>query len=159
MADVKTPEARSRNMAAIRSRDTPPELVLRKKLWSMGFRYRKNLSTLTGKPDIVLTKYRICIFVDSEFFHGKGFYSGYESRKYPSLREQLLHSDRPDFWLKKIKGNMERDAKTDAELAGLGWKVLRFWSRDVLKKTEQCLKIIEESVEESKSDTARQKVD
>ena len=54
---------------------------------------------------------------------------------------------------------MERDAKTDAELAGLGWKVLRFWSRDVLKKTEQCLKIIEESVEESKSDTARQKVD
>lgn len=54
---------------------------------------------------------------------------------------------------------MERDATTDAELAGLGWKVLRFWSRDVLKKTEQCLKIIEESVEESKSDTARQKVD
>lgn len=146
-------------MSAIRSRDTQPELVLRKKLWSRGFRYRKNLSTLTGKPDIVLTKYRICIFVDSEFFHGKGFFSGYESRKYPSLEEQLLHSDRPDFWLKKIKGNMERDAKVDAELAGLGWKVLRFWSKDVLKKTDQCLQIIEGSIEEFKADTARQKAE
>ena len=157
--DRLTPEQRHKNMSHIRGKNTSIELILRKTLRSNGFGYRIHYDNLPGKPDIVLTKYRICIFVDSEFFHGKGFYSGYESRKYPSLREQLLHSDRPDFWLKKIKGNMERDAKTDAELAGLGWKVLRFWSRDVLKKTEQCLKIIEESVEESKSDTARQKVD
>ena len=70
MADIKSVEARSKNMSAIHSKDTKPEIVLRKALWNKGYRYRITLSTLPGKPDIVLTKYKICIFVDSEFFHG-----------------------------------------------------------------------------------------
>ena len=146
MADTKTAEERSRNMAAIRSTDTRPEIVLRKALWSRGFHYRKNLKSLPGKPDIVLTKYRICIFVDSEFFHGKNFDSGYQSRKYTSLREQIEHSNHPEFWLKKITGNMERDRSVTEKLGNEGWKVIRFWSKDVLRNTESCIAEIEKAV-------------
>lgn len=146
MADVLTKEQRHRNMQNIRSRDTEPELILRKALWHRGYRYRKNWSALPGKPDIVLTRYQICIFIDSEFFHGKDFYGGYRSSKYRSLEEQLAHSTHPEFWLKKVKRNMEHDSEVDALLEGSGWTVLRFWSRDVQKHTEQCLQTIEEAV-------------
>jgi DNA mismatch endonuclease (patch repair protein) len=146
MADVLTKEQRRRNMQRIRAKDTKPEVVLRKELWHKGFRYRKNWKELPGKPDIVLTKYKICIFIDSEFFHGKGFKSGYESNKYSSLEEQLRHSNHSEFWLEKIQKNMERDLKINAELTGNGWKVLRFWSRDVLKNTDQCITTIEETL-------------
>lgn len=128
MADIKSAKARSKNMAAIHSKDTKAEVVLRKALWHKGYRYRKNVSSLPGKPDIVLAKYRVCIFVDSEFFHGKGFNGGYQSRKYTSLKEQLEHSNHPGFWLDKIQKNMSHDLKVNAELKGKGWKVLRFWS-------------------------------
>lgn len=142
MADVKSPEERSRNMAAIHAQDTKPEIVLRKRLWNLGYRYRKNYKPLPGKPDIVLTKYKICIFVDSEFFHGKGFYSGYNSKKYTSLKEQLQHSNHSEFWLKKIENNINHDKKVNAELSSMGWKVIRFWSKDVLKQTDRCIEII-----------------
>ena len=150
MADIKSAKARSQNMAAIHSKDTKAEIVLRKALWNKGYRYRKNVNSLPGKPDIVLTRYRICIFVDSEFFHGKGFNGGYQSRKYTSLREQLEHSNHPGFWLDKIQNNMSRDLKVNAELKGKGWKVLRFWSRDVLGDTGRCVQTIEETVLDSK---------
>lgn len=150
MADIKSAKARSKNMAAIHSKDTKAEIVLRKALWHKGYRYRKNVNSLPGKPDIVLTKYRICIFVDSEFFHGKGFNGGYQSRKYTSLREQLEHSNHPGFWLEKIQNNMSRDLKVNAELKGKGWKVLRFWSKDVLDDTGRCVQTIEETVLDSK---------
>lgn len=150
MADIKSAKARSKNMAAIHSKDTKAEIVLRKALWHKGYRYRKNVNSLPGKPDIVLAKYRICIFVDSEFFHGKGFNGGYQSRKYTSLREQLEHSNHPGFWLEKIQNNMSRDLKVNAELKGKGWKVLRFWSKDVLDDTGRCVQTIEETVLDSK---------
>lgn len=146
MADVLTKEQRHKNMTRIRAKDTKPEIVLRKALWKRGYRYRKNRKNLPGKPDIVLTKNKICIFVDSEFFHGKGFEGGYESRKYGSLKEQLEHSSNSEFWLEKIQRNMERDRKVDVMLKGLGWEVLRFWSRDVLKNTDECIRTIEEAV-------------
>lgn len=146
MADIKSAEARSKNMSAIHSRDTKPELVLRKALWNKGIRYRKNLGSLPGKPDIVLTKYRICIFVDSEFFHGKGFFSDYDSKKYDSLKEQLEHSNHPDFWLKKISGNMERDERVNMELENDGWTVIRFWSKEVLHNTDECVIKIEQII-------------
>ena len=113
---------------------------------------QENLKTLPGKPDIVLTKYRLCIFVDSEFFHGKGFTSDYESKKYRSLEEQLKHSNHPTFWLTKITGNMKRDREVDAELNGLGWKVVRFWSKDVLRDTEECVQSITEVIFDSLSE-------
>ena len=146
MADVLTKEQRHKNMQNIRGKDTKPEVVLRKALWHKGYRYRKNYKLLPGKPDIVLTRQRICIFVDSEFFHGKGFDSGYESTKYSSLREQLEHSDNSEFWLKKIQRNMERDREIDAQLHGMGWQVLHFWSKDALKRTDECIYQIEETI-------------
>lgn len=146
MTDVLTKEQRHKNMTRIRAKDTKPEIVLRKALWRRGYRYRKNWKSLPGKADIVLTKYKICIFVDSEFFHGKGFEGKYTSRKYGSLKEQLEHSNNSEFWLKKIQNNMERDRKVDAMLKGLGWEVLRFWSRDVLKNPDECIRTIEEAV-------------
>lgn len=146
MADIKSAEDRSKNMGAIRGTDTKPEIVLRKALWRRGFRYRKNLRSLPGKPDIVLAKYRICIFVDSEFFHGKDFYSGYQSRKYTSLKEQLEHSNHPEFWLKKITGNIEHDRSVTEQLESEGWKVIRFWSKDVLRNTDSCISKIEQTV-------------
>ena len=126
MADVLTTEQRKKNMQRIRSKDTKPEVVLRKALWHKGYRYRKNYKDLPGKPDIVFTKQKVCVFVDSEFFHGKDFESGYKSRKYSSLREQLENSNHSEFWMSKIQRNMERDREVDAELHGLGWSVLRF---------------------------------
>lgn len=144
--DILTPEQRHKNMQQIRSKDTKPEIVLRKALWHKGYRYRKNYKLLPGKPDIVLTKQKICIFVDSEFFHGKGFMSGYESKKYNSLREQLEHSTRPEFWLNKIQLNMQRDLEIDTKLYGLGWSVLHFWSKDVLRHTENCVQAVEEMI-------------
>lgn len=146
MADVLTKEQRHKNMTHIKAANTKPEIVLRKALWKRGYRYRKNWDALPGKPDIVITKYKICIFVDSEFFHGKGFSSGYESHKYSSLEEQLRHSNNSEFWLNKIKQNMERDKEVTADLNGLGWTVLRFWSKDVLRYPDKCIKAIQEAI-------------
>ena len=139
MADIKSASERSKNMSAIHSIDTKPEIVLRKALWKKGFRYRKNYNALPGKPDIVLTKYRICIFVDSEFFHGKDFYGGYESKNYKSLKDQIEHSNHPDFWMNKILGNMEHDREIDKLLREENWIVLRFWSKEILKDTDTCI--------------------
>ena len=105
MADVLSEEQRRRNMRRIRGKDTKPEIILRKALWHRGYRYRKNYSKLPGKPDIVLTKHRLCVFIDSEFFHGKGFECCYDSAKYASLREQIEHGSHPGFWLNKIQRN------------------------------------------------------
>lgn len=146
MADVLTKEQRHKNMSHIRAKDTKPEIELRKALWHTGYRYRKNWNKIPGKPDIVLTRQKICIFVDSEFFHGKGYEGNYDSRKYKSLKEQLEHSTCPEFWIKKITGNMKRDEEINKELECLGWRVLRFWSKDVLRNTDECVKTIEETI-------------
>lgn len=150
MADVLTKEQRHKNMQQIRSKDTKPEIILRKALWKKGYRYRKNYKYLPGKPDIVITKYKICVFVDSEFFHGKDFESGYESKKYASLKEQLQHSNNSEFWIKKITGNMERDKKNDIELQNMGWTVVRFWTKDVLGNVDACITAIEDLVLDQK---------
>lgn len=136
--DVMTPAQRRRNMQHVRSKDTKPEIKLRKLLYHEGFRYQKNWKELPGKPDIVLTKQRICIFIDGEYFHGKDWESG--------QRERVKNGTHADYWLSKIERNMERDRQNDSDLNGLGWTVLRFWSRDVLHHPEECLKVIRETV-------------
>lgn len=150
MADVLTKEQRHRNMQRIRSVDTKPEILLRKALWHKGYRYRKNYKDLPGKPDIVIKKYKICVFVDSEFFHGKDFESGYKSKKYDSLREQLEHSNNSDFWMEKIKRNMERDRQVDIELREKGWSVIRFWTKDIINNLDDCLTAIDDLVIDQK---------
>lgn len=144
--DDLTAEQRRKNMKHIRSKDTKAEIVLRKSLWHRGYRYRKNYKELPGHPDIVLTRFRLCIFVDSEFFHGKGFDGDYQSKKYSSLREQLEHGDNPDYWIGKIKRNMQRDIEVDKALHAQNWSVLHFWSKDVLKNAEKCVDAVEEEI-------------
>lgn len=141
MSDVLTKEQRHRNMSNIRSKDTKIECILRKALWSNGIRYRKNYSALPGKPDIVITKYMIAIFCDSEFFHGKDW---------DSLKPRLLKGDNGEFWVNKISKNISRDEEVNKQLKALGWTVLRFWGTDIKKNTGDCLKTIDEAVFDAK---------
>jgi DNA mismatch endonuclease (patch repair protein) len=145
--DVLTKEQRHKNMSAIHGKDTKPEALLRKYLWNSHYRYRKNWSSLPGKPDIVITKHKICIFIDSEFFHGQYLDSEeYQKthRKYKTLRDQIMHGNNPDFWIAKIEHNVQHDKDVNASLAAMGWTVIRFWSKDVLHDPEACTaKIVE----------------
>ena len=127
----------SKNMKKIKSENTSIEIILRKALWKNGYRYRKNFTKLPGKPDIVLTKYKIAIFCDSEFFHGKDW---------DKLKLRLAKGHNAEYWLKKITRNMQRDLENDKKLAELGWTVLRFWGNDIKKHTENCIRTIEETI-------------
>lgn len=135
--DRLTKEQRHRNMSNIKNKDTSIEIILRKALWEKGYRYRKNYSELPGKPDIVLTKYKIVIFCDSEFFHGKDWYD---------LKEQLQRGQNADFWINKILRNRERDEEINKQLMFLGWTVIRFWGKDIKNDVEQCIKVVEECI-------------
>ena len=135
--DVLNAEQRHKCMSHIKSKDTSIEVSLRRALWKKGYRYRKNYSALPGKPDIVLTKYRIAIFCDGELFHGKNW---------EVLKPRLLKGNNPDFWVKKIERNMKRDDENDKKLLFLGWTVIHFWGNDILKNTDQCVKVIEEAI-------------
>lgn len=128
---------RSENMRRIRSKNTKIEIALRKALWHKGYRYRKNYEALPGKPDIVLTKQKIAIFCDSEFFHGKDW---------EILKPQLEHGKNGEFWIKKISRNRERDDEVNKQLLFLGWTVIRFWGKGIIKNTDECVKVVEEVI-------------
>ena len=140
MMDVLTPEQRRKNMQRIKSRDTAIEVALRKALWEKGYRYRKNYKNLPGKPDIVLIKYKIVIFCYSEFFHC----IDWEIKK-----PKLLNSKNSEYWISKIERNMERDRENERQLLFLGWTIIRFWGREILKNTDECMKVIEETIFEN----------
>ena len=134
--DVLTDEQRHINMLHIRAKDTTPELLLRKALWHSGIRYRKNYKTLPGTPDIVITKRKIAIFVDGDFWHAKG---------HQDNPGEQIKSNR-EFWVKKLSRNVERDKEVDEELLNLGWLVLRFWESDIKRDVERCAKLINEYI-------------
>lgn len=140
MADNLTVEQRKKNMKNIKNKDTKIEILLRKELWKRGYRYRKNHPGLPGKPDIVLTKYKIAIFCDSEFFHGKDW---------EVLKSRLGKGNNSEYWLKKISRNKERDEELNKKLLFQGWTVIRFWGRDILKNVDECIKVIEENIFDS----------
>ena len=133
-----TPE-RSNHMKKIRSTNTKPELMLRRLLWSKGYRYRINYKPLPGRPDIVLTKSKIAIFIDGEFWHGHNW----EEKKL-KLKSNSL------FWIPKIEKNMLRDEKNNQDLLKMGYGVIRFWGNDVLKTPNLCLARIMEKLSPSK---------
>ena len=137
MADVLTQEQRHKNMKNIRSKNTKIERILRKALWERGIRYRKNYSKLPGTPDIVLTRYKIAIFCDSEFFHGKNW----EDQK---LR--LAKGNNGEFWINKISKNIVHDEDVNKKLWIMGWTVIRFWGEEIKKNTDECVKVIEETI-------------
>ena len=125
MTDVLTPEQRRKNMQHIKANDTRIEVLLRKALWQKGFRYRKNYKELPGTPDIVLTQYKIAIFCDGEFFHGKDW---------EVLKPRLEKSNNSEFWISKISKNREHDDVVNKKLLFMGWTVIRFWSNDIKEK-------------------------
>lgn len=141
MADNLTKEQRHKNMSHIKSRDTSIEVKLRKELWNKGYRYRKNYNKIPGKPDIAITKYKIAIFCDSEFFHGKDW---------EVLKPRLQKGDNAGYWIPKIQRNRERDDEVNKELLFLGWTVIRFWGKDIMKNTDECVKVIDEVVFDTK---------
>lgn len=123
MTDVMTPEQRSRCMAAVRSRDTKPEILVRKFLFSKGLRYRVNNRKLPGSPDIVLKKYKTVVFIDGCFWHGHEGCPHYRTPK-----------SNVDFWRQKIAMNIARDYANNVDLRLAGWKVIRLWECDVMTK-------------------------
>lgn len=122
MADNHSKEVRSMNMSHIRSKNSKPEELVRKYLFSKGFRYRKNVKTLPGCPDIVLPKYKTVIFVNGCFWHKHDC----PRFVWPSTNEE--------YWRPKIMGNVERDKRNLAELQQLGWTVLTVWECELKKK-------------------------
>ena len=132
MADVYAPEQRSYNMSRIRSKNTKPEELVRKFLFSQGFRYRKNDARLLGKPDIVLPKYKTVIFVNGCFWHG-----------HEGCRYFVWPKNNAEFWKEKITGNIQRDKHNHQLLANQGWRVIEIWEcqlkRSVVDNTLQNL--------------------
>lgn len=125
MPDVHSPEVRSYNMSRIKGKNTKPEEIVCKYLFSQGYRYRKNVTKLPGKPDIVLAKYSTCIFVNGCFWHG------HEGCKY-----FVWPKDNADFWKEKIEKNILRDERNQQDLRKMGWHVIVIWECQ-LKKTER----------------------
>ena len=126
MADVKTPEQRSRNMAAIKGKDTKPEIIVRKYLFSRGLRFRVQVKKLPGNPDIVLPKYKTVIFVNGCLWHG------HEGCKYFRLPKSNV-----EFWKEKIERNIERDRESMQALLDLRWKVIRVWECELRNKANR----------------------
>ncbi|MBM6731416.1 very short patch repair endonuclease [Megasphaera stantonii] len=126
--DRLTPEQRHKNMSRIRSKNTKAELLLRKALWKKGIRYRKNVANLTGKPDIVITRCKIAVFVDGDFWHGN-----------PKEKLQQRLGTNRNYWIEKIEKNKARDKAVTEELTENGWLVLRFWESDVKKDLNACV--------------------
>ena len=123
MADVLTPQQRSRNMAAIKSKDTKPELLVRKFLFANGYRYKLHDKTLAGKPDIVLLKHNTIIFVHGCFWHG------HKHCKYATIPKT-----RTEWWLNKINNNIQRDKLHTKELKKQGWQIITIWECELKKK-------------------------
>ncbi len=130
-------EKSHKNMSRIKGKDTSIEIALRKALWKRGYRYRKNYKGLPGTPDIAITKYKIAIFCDSEFFHGKDW---------EMLKIKLEKGKNAGYWTSKIQRNIERDEIKNKKLRFEEWTVIHFWGKDILKNTDECVKVIEEAI-------------
>ena len=131
-----TPQTRKR-MAKVRLKRGIAETMLAKALWHSGIRYRRNFRKLPGSPDIAITKYHIAVFVDGEFWHGKNW----------ETRKGRLKSNR-EYWIEKIEENMARDLRNDRALQAMGWKVLRFWEKDVKRDVEGCVSAVLQAIAE-----------
>jgi DNA mismatch endonuclease (patch repair protein) len=131
-AGFYTTPQRSKMMSKIKGKDTQPELLLRKALWAKGYRYRIHSKKIIGKPDITITKHRLVIFVDGEFWHG---------RDWQEKKKQIKSNT--GFWIPKIERNMQRDHEVNARLEAAGWTVIRLWEDFIKKDLAACVKTIE----------------
>lgn len=131
----KTKEQIHFNMQQVKCKDSEIELLLRKALWQKGLHYRKNVKSVYGHPDIAFIGKKIAVFCDSEFWHG-----------YDWERRKEDFKVRQDFWIPKIERNMQRDKEVTEKLESDGWKVLRFWGKEIKTNVEGCADKIEQAV-------------
>ena len=136
----RTKDITHKIMSAIPSKDTKPELTLRKALWHKNLRYRVNYKNLPGKPDIVFTKQMVAVFCDGDYWHGHNW----AIRGLGSLEEEL--SGYSDFWKEKILRNIERDEENNKALRALGWTVVRIWESDIKNDLDGCIKEVQEAL-------------
>ncbi|MCP1660933.1 very short patch repair endonuclease [Neisseria perflava] len=139
MTDRLTPEQRKKCMQANKSKGTKPELLLAKAMWQLGLRYRKNSNTVFGKPDFSFKKYKIAVFIDGEFWHGKDW----------EQRKNDLKSNR-EFWIAKIERNMRRDIEVTGQLEAEDWQVFRFWGKDITKNAQPAAQKIYRAINEKR---------
>ena len=132
--DNLTKAQRSRTMSRVRSKDSKAEIIFRKALWHLGFRYRKNYRKLPGTPDIVLTRQKIAIFIDGDFWHARGHET--------NPGEQI--ASRKKYWKQKLTRNVERDKEANDSLTQEGWLGLRFWESEIKKDLEKCVENVME---------------
>lgn len=133
----ETKEYRSKMMSKIRSTGGKAETLLAKRIWHEGYRYFRNYKKLPGKPDIAITKYKIAIFVDGEFWHGYDW---------DNQKLKRIHTNR-DYWIPKIEKNMAKDKQVNEELRNMGWIVIRFWEKhEVLKNINECVLEVKEAI-------------
>lgn len=128
MADTLTPERRSWNMSRIHSKDTSIEVAVRHWLFHHGYRYRKNVKTLPGKPDIVLRTYNVVIFVQGCFWH-----------RHPGCKDATMPKTRTEFWQEKFNRNVANDIKHQKELKDMGFHVIILWECDITKHFEETM--------------------
>ena len=140
MPDIFSKSKRSDIMSKISGKETKPEILVRKYLFSQGFRYRKNVKDLHGKPDIVLPKYKAVVFVNGCFWHG-----------HENCKKSALPTTNTEFWKEKISSNIIRDKKTYAELSDMGYKVLVIWQCELNAKKREIT--LSELTREIKSST------
>jgi len=133
---ARAPEVTRKIMSAVKSKNTRPEMALRRSLWAKGMRYLVNVNTLPGKPDIVFTKTRIAVFCDGDFWHGHNW----AIRGFSSLEEELERYSQ--FWKDKILGNIKRDSVNTEKLKSDGWEVIRLWESDIKKDLPKCVDLI-----------------
>lgn len=133
----KTPEQISYNMRRVKNKNSAIELALRRELWHRGLRYRKNVASVYGKPDIAFIGKKIAVFCDSEFWHGYAW----------DITQDDFKSNR-DFWIPKIERNIQRDKEVNEKLRSEGWIVLRFWGREIKNDVTGCADIIQRTLED-----------
>lgn len=138
--DNLTQEQRRKNMQAIKSVGTKAEIILAKSLFAKGYRYRKNNRSVFGKPDLTFKKIKLAIFVDGEFWHGKDW----------EIRKKNLKTNQ-EYWIPKIERNMRRDNEVNLQLSAQGWKILRFWSKELEKNLDACILQIENEINKLKT--------
>lgn len=132
---MKTQEQITYNMSRVRSHGSEIEQKLGKALWASGIRYRKQYKRLIGKPDFVVVRAKIAIFCDSSFWHGRNW----------EQAKGAIKSNR-EFWIPKIESNIMRDEQVNATLTNLGWKVIRFWDKDIHSDTAKCVSIVVDAI-------------
>ena len=133
--DVHDSQTRNYNMSQIRSKNTKPEINVRKYLFKKGFRYRLNVKTLPGKPDIVLKKYKTVIFVNGCFWHG-----------HTGCNYFVIPKTRTEWWLKKINNTKIRDRDSINKLEELGWDVITVWECEIKKNSTEILESIKNQI-------------